>query len=77
MLIIHERQAMSDFMLLLMKRRNSRGQWTTEEVKRIKSDLKHLSLYVPVLIIFALPFGSLLLPFLAKILDRRKTDRSG
>ncbi len=66
---------MNDLMVLLMKRRNTGIEWTEEEITRLKVHLKHLSLYVPVLIIFILPFGSLLLPILAEVLDRRKQIR--
>ncbi len=66
---------MSDLMRLLMKRRNTGVEWTGEEMTRLKSHLKRLSLYMPVLIVFVLPFGSLLLPVLAETLDRRKNGR--
>lgn len=62
-------------MRLLMKQRNTGVKWTREEKTQLKSNLKHLSLYVPALIIFALPFGSLLLPVLTEVLDRRDKDR--
>ena len=75
-LILQESQHMAEFILLLMKRRNTGGKWTGEEITRLKSHLKHLSLYVPVLIIFVLPFGSFLLPILAEILDRREKSRT-
>lgn len=76
-LILHESQYFSDFIQLLMKRRNAGGEWTTEEISRLKSHLKRLSLYVPALIIFILPFGLLLLPVLAEVLDRREKSRRG
>jgi hypothetical protein len=50
-------------------------KWTKEEKEQIKNHLKRLSLYIPILFIFVLPGGSLMLPFLAEILDRRKTRR--
>ena len=75
-LILQESQHMAEFILLLMKRRNTGEKWTGEEITRLKSHLKHLSLYVPVLIIFVLPFGSFLLPILAEILDRREKSRT-
>ena len=74
-LILQESKHISEFIQLLMKRRNTGVKWTGEEITRLKSQLKHLSLYVPVLIIFVLPFGSLLLPILAEILDRREKSR--
>lgn len=75
-LIHQESQHIEEFMHLLMKRRNTGVKWTGEEITRIKSHLKHLSLYVPALIIFVLPFGSVLLPILPEILDRRNKSRT-
>jgi hypothetical protein len=75
-LILQESQHIDDFIQFLMKRRNTGVTWTGEEIARLKSHLKHLSLYVPALIIFVLPFGSLLLPVLAEILDRREKSRT-
>jgi hypothetical protein len=66
---------MNNFMMLLMKHRNTGNDWTAEEISQIKSHLKHLALYVPVLIVFVLPFGSLLIPVLAEIMDRREEIR--
>ncbi|MBU1713468.1 MAG: hypothetical protein KKD47_10255 [Proteobacteria bacterium] len=74
-LIIKEGKYLQGFMLLLMKQRNSGAKWTLEEKTQLKAHLKHLSLYVPALIIFALPLGSLLIPILTEILDRREKDR--
>ncbi len=74
-LILGEAKQMQDFMQLLMKCRNTEVKLTGEELHLIKSQVKHLSLYVPALIIFILPFGSLLLPILAEILDRREKSR--
>jgi len=73
--IINEGKYLKDFMQLLMKQRNTGVKWTEEEKTQLKSNMKHLSLYVPILIIFALPFGSLLLPVLTEVLDRRDKDR--
>ena len=74
-LILRESQGMNDFMMLLMKQRNTGNKWTNEDIKKIKSHLIRFVLYVPVLIIFLLPFGSLLLPVLAEIMDRRTEIR--
>ena len=62
-------------MQLLMKNRNTGEKWTREDKKKIKLHLKSISKLVPALIIFLLPGGLLLLPFLAKVLDRRKAKR--
>ena len=67
--------AVQGLMQLLMKNRNTGEKWTREEIKEIKSHLRHISKMVPVIIVFMLPGGSLLLPFLAEVLDRRKTIR--
>jgi hypothetical protein len=75
-LILQESKHVAEFIQLLMKRRNTGAKWTGEEITRLKSHLKHLSLYVPALIIFVLPFGSLLIPVLAEILDRRDKSRT-
>jgi len=62
-------------MSLFMKPVNSGVSWTREEKRELKQHIRHLSVYVPVLIIFLLPGGSFLLPLLADILDRRKRKR--
>jgi hypothetical protein len=74
-LIIRESEYMHDFMQLLMKQRNTGIKWTREEKRTLKSNLKHLSFYIPLLIIFALPFGSFVLPMLTEVLERRKKER--
>ncbi|MBI5099979.1 MAG: hypothetical protein HZB30_12170 [Nitrospirae bacterium] len=71
-LILQEASRIQDFMRLLMKLRNTGKKWTREEKKQLKLHIIHLSVYVPVLIIFLLPGGSLLIPILADILERRK-----
>ena len=63
-------------MRLLMKHKNTRQTWTKEEKKLLRAHLWHLSSYIPALIIFCLPGGSLLFPLLAEILDRRKNRRA-
>jgi len=74
-LILDESEQIREFMHLLMIPTNTGVKWTKEEIKLLKKHLKHLSLYVPALIIFMLPFGALLLPVLAEVLDRRKHRR--
>ena len=74
-LILREGQLMNGFMQLLMKHSYSGTTWTKEEKKQLKTCLKHMSYYVPVLIIFLLPFGSLILPILVEVLDN-KEDKS-
>ena len=74
-LFFQEAQRISGFLYLLMKQRNTGEKWTPEEKKEIKGHLKILAMYIPILIIFLLPGGSLMLPFLAEAMDRRKTPR--
>jgi hypothetical protein len=59
-----------DLMHLLMKHRNTGEKWTKEEIREIRAHLEHIAKRVPVLVIFLLPGGSLLLPILAEVLDR-------
>ncbi len=73
--LLSEVLAVKGLMQLLMKNRNTGEKWTKEEIREIKFHLKHLSKMVPVIIVFLLPGGSLMLPFLAEVLDRRKTIR--
>ncbi len=74
-LLLHEAEKVTGFMRLLMKPRNTQVKWTKEERRLLKIHLRHLSYYVPALVIFVMPFGSLLIPLLAEILDRRKAFR--
>lgn len=81
-LIIHNKEfilkevlEVKGLMQLLMKYRNTGQKWTREEKKKIKMHVKNISKVVPVLLIFLLPGGSLLLPFLSEVLDRRKSIR--
>lgn len=74
-LIFREAQQVQGFLHLLFKQRNTDLKLTKEEKEQIKNHLKRISLYVPILLIFILPGGSLMLPILAEILDRRETRR--
>lgn len=74
-LFLHEAGKINDFMKLLMKHRNTSSTWTREEKRILRTHLWRLSSYIPVLVIFCLPFGSLLFPLLAEILDRRRKGR--
>jgi len=73
--ILEEVLAVRGLMQLLMKQRNMNQEWTKDEIKEIKKHLKNISKVVPVVLIFLLPGGSLLLPLFAEILDRRKIKR--
>ena len=76
-LIYAEAATMRGFMDLLMKPRNTGIPWTNEEIGALRRYIRHLAHYVPFMVIFLLPFGSLLLPAMAEILDRRRTTRRG
>ena len=73
--ILTEVLAVKGLMCLLMKNRNTGEKWTREEKMEIKIHLKIISKVIPVIIVFLLPGGSLFLPFLAEVLDRRKKRR--
>ncbi|MDH5202744.1 MAG: LETM1 domain-containing protein [Nitrospirota bacterium] len=73
--ILNEVLEVKGLMQLLMKNRNTGEKWTKEEKKEIKKHFKNISKVVPVLLIFFLPGGFLLLPFLTEVLDRRKIKR--
>lgn len=67
--------AVKGLMYLLMKNRNTGEKWTREEKTEIKIHLRIISKMIPVIIVILLPGGSLFLPFLAEVLDRRKKRR--
>ena len=73
--ILKEVLAVKGLMYLLMKNRNTGEKWTREEKTDIKNHLRNISKMIPIIIIFLLPGGSLYLPFLAAVLDRRKKRR--
>ncbi len=74
-LFFREAERVSGFLYLLMKQRNTGEAWTPEEKREIKKQLKYLAMYIPILVIFLLPGGSLFIPFLAEVMDRRKVPR--
>lgn len=71
-LIYEQSKNMDNFMCLLMKQRNMNIKWTDEEINEIATSVKQLSASVPFLVILSIPYGFMLLPFLAMWLDRRK-----
>ncbi|MCX5812923.1 MAG: LETM1 domain-containing protein [Proteobacteria bacterium] len=75
-LITNETREIEGFTKLLMKHRNSGVKWTQEEKSQLKHSLRRIAMYVPILFVFLLPFGTLLLPVLAESLDRRKAKRA-
>ncbi|BCB95596.1 hypothetical protein JZK55_05180 [Dissulfurispira thermophila] len=74
--ILKEVIEIKGLMHLLMKPQNTGQEWTKEEKIKIKSHLKNISKVVPAVVIFLIPGGSLFLPFLAEVLDRRKDRRT-
>lgn len=74
-LILGEAREMQGFMDLLMKQRNTGSCWTKVEKALLKRYIARLASYVPVLFVFLLPGGFILIPLLAEILDRRKHNR--
>ena len=75
-LLYAEADTMKGFMVLLMKPRNTGISWTSEEIRALKFYIRHLAHYIPFMIVFLLPFGTLLLPVMAEVLDRRRVKRS-
>ncbi len=73
--ILMEVLSIKGLMQLLMKIRNTDEKWTGEEKKEIVRHLKNIAKTIPSIAIFSLPGGSLLLPILVEILDRRRTRR--
>jgi hypothetical protein len=73
--ILKEAVEVQGLMRLLMKHRNTGEKWTREELREIRTHMKEISKIVPVVVVFLLPGGTILLPFLAEVLDRRKEPR--
>lgn len=74
--ILQETLAANGVMALLMKNRNTGERWTKDEVKQLRRHFLRLAMLVPALIVFLLPLGSVMLPVLAEVLDRRKVPRN-
>jgi hypothetical protein len=72
--ILGEVSEVKGLMHLLMKHRHLGEHWTREEKREILSHLKKISRSVPALLVFFLPFGSLLLPVLVEAIDSRRAD---
>ena len=75
-LILNEAQQMNGFIRLLMKQRNTGTAWTQSEKIQLKRYILWLARLAPVLCIFLLPGGSLLIPVMAEVIDRRERSRS-
>lgn len=65
-----EIDSVKDLTALLMK--GTRGKWTKNEILMIKAHFVTLGKKVPILMVFMLPGGIILLPLLIEVLDRRK-----
>lgn len=74
-LMLRETRMMQNFLSLLIKLGSTRAKWTIEEIFQLKSHMKHLVFFATAIVIFALPFGLLLLPLYTKLLDRRNNGR--
>jgi hypothetical protein len=68
--ILAEIESARDLMALLMK--GTKGKWTEVELHKIKTHFVTLGKKVPILMVFMLPGGTILLPMLIEVLDRRK-----
>ena len=75
--LLQEGRRMNGFMKLIMKEKNTGVKLTPQEKSDLKGHLRHMAGYVPVLVIFALPFGFLMLPILAEVFERRRGFRNG
>lgn len=75
-LILGDARAMQGFMDLLMKQRNTGSRWTKDEKVQLRRYIGRLASYVPILFVFLLPGGFVLIPLLAEILDRRRHRRN-
>lgn len=75
-MIYNEGRRLNGFIILLMKKRNTGVAWTADEKKELRTHIRHLSKMVPLVIIFLAPGGTLLIPVLAHIVDRRKKIRA-
>ncbi|MEW5975908.1 MAG: hypothetical protein AB1898_08900 [Acidobacteriota bacterium] len=70
-ILVAEVTHIQGFMQLLMKPRNGLP-WSQEDKSAILAHLRYLGKSLPILVVFSLPGGGLLLPLLAWFLDRRR-----
>jgi hypothetical protein len=70
--ILKEVGSVKDLTSLIM--RGSRGRWTKEELRLIKEHFIVLGKKMPIFMVFMLPGGSILLPLLVEVLDRRRKN---
>jgi hypothetical protein len=74
--LLHEILQVKGLMQLLMKPCNEQS-WRPEDKQELRVHLRRLSSISPYLIVLALPGSFLMLPALAKWLDRRRNRRIG
>ncbi len=70
--ILKEIDSAKDLMALLMK--GTRGKWTKGDLAKIRVHFITLGKKFPILMVFMLPGGFILLPLLVEVLDRRKKN---
>jgi hypothetical protein len=68
--ILKEVDSVKDLTALLMK--GTQRSWTESELLLIKTHFVVIGKKIPILMVFLLPGGSILLPLLVEVLDRRK-----
>ena len=72
--VLSEMVQVKGLMPVLMKRRNKQ-QWSDEDLKEIRTQVKRISKLSPYLVILVMPGGFAVLPVLAWWLDRRRNRR--
>jgi hypothetical protein len=70
--ILEEIHSVRDLMALVMK--GAKKKWSKNELQEIKTQFVQLSKKVPVLMVFLLPGGLVLLPILVEVLERRRKN---
>jgi len=70
--LLEEIQSIRDLMALLMK--GAKKKWSKKELQEIKTQFAQLGKKVPVLMVFLLPGGLVLLPILVEVLERRRKN---
>jgi hypothetical protein len=71
-MILEKVQSVNNLMALLMK--GSPRKWTRKEKEEIKAHFLQLSKSIPLLMVFLLPGGFILMPLLLEMIDRRKKN---
>ena len=73
--VLSEMVQVKGLMPVLIKRRNKQ-QWTPEDIREIRSQVKRISKLSPYLVVIVMPGGFAVLPVLAWWLDRRRNRRA-